>query len=169
MGIGNRESRIGNPEAEHNTGSMTQHQMRGTPLGRRGFLLTALALVATPWRDALAQGAWASTHTVYATRHPDPRPGITAANVLPPDRLPDKKRVRRAYAMAREIPQLFDGLYCHCNCETTQGHRSLLSCFESDQATGCLACREEAELAHSLHKQGKSLDEIRAAVDKELG
>jgi hypothetical protein len=162
MGIGTRESGIGNR-------SMTQHQTSSAPLGRRGFLLGTLALAATPWRDALARVASHSTPAAFEVRHPDPRPGITAANVLPPDRLPDKKRVRRAYAMAREIPQVFDGLYCYCDCEKTQGHRSLLSCFESDQATGCLACREEAELVHSLHTQGKNLGEIRAAVDKELG
>ena len=47
-------------------------------------------------------------------------------------------------------------------------HRSLLSCFESRQAIGCMACREEAELVVRLARDGKTLEEIRLAVDKEF-
>src|SRR5688500_10809069 len=60
--------------------------------------------------------------------HPDPRPGITAAKVLPVEKLPNRKKVRSAYAAAREFPEVFDGVYCVCDC-TSMGHRSLLSCF----------------------------------------
>ena len=138
-------------------------------LSRRGFLavpLAAVAAVAARWSDALGQAG----HIVLPARarHPEPRTGITAEKVLPPEKLPDRRRVRRAFEMAREIPQIFDGLYCHCDCEKSHGHRSLLSCFESDQAIGCLACREEAELAYRLYQQGKTLDQIRLAVDAEM-
>jgi hypothetical protein len=100
--------------------------------------------------------------------HPDPRPGITAENVLPVDRLPNRKRVRAAFAAAREHPELFDGVYCVCEC-TDQGHRSLLSCFESEQPTGCLGCQELAELIARLSKEGKQLAQIRSAVDRKYG
>ena len=49
------------------------------------------------------------------------------------------------------------------------GHRSLLSCYESKQPQGCLACQEEAWLVADLAKQGKSLADIRTAVDKKFG
>ena len=102
-------------------------------------------------------------------KHPEPRPGITGENVLPDEKLPDKRGVRDAYATARTYPEIFDGLYCACRCEHSHGHRSLLACFESDQPTGCWGCQEEAELVAKLVKKGKSLAEIRAAVDDELG
>jgi hypothetical protein len=110
---------------------------------------------------AIPRGVWRTDETFP---HPDPRPGITAANVIAEDKLPNKKKVRALYAAAREHPEVFDGIYCTCHC-SDQGHRSLLSCFESEQATGCWGCQEVAEEVSSLIKDGKSLNEIRAAVD----
>jgi len=47
---------------------------------------------------------------------------------------------------------------------------SLLSCFEKDgMAQHCEVCQAHAVLAHRLHKAGKSLDQIRAAIDAEFG
>lgn len=101
--------------------------------------------------------------------HPDPRPGITGENVLGADKLPNKKKVRAAYDAARRYPEIFDGVLCVCDCKGSMGHRSILACFESDQAVGCMACREVAELIEPLATLGKSLAEIRQAVDKEFG
>lgn len=101
--------------------------------------------------------------------HPDPRPGITGAHVLPADDLPKKKSVRDAYDAARTYPEIFDGIFCPCDCHDSMGHRSLLSCFESKQPTGCWGCREAAEFILPLAKEGKSLAEIRQAVDKKFG
>ena len=100
--------------------------------------------------------------------HPDPRPGITSESVLPESKLPDKAAVRRAYQAARDYPAIFDGLYCPCDCSKALKHRSLLSCYETDQPTGCWSCREAGEYVGTLAKEGKSLEEIRAAVDKKF-
>jgi hypothetical protein len=135
-------------------------------IGRRSFVLRAAAIVSLLGtdRDAFA----------YAMRrrgglpHPDPRPGITGDNVLPESELGTKRRVIEAYEWARTHPEIFDGIYCACGCDKSMNHRSLLSCFESRQAIGCLACREKAELVGRLAGDGKSLEEIRLAVDKEF-
>jgi hypothetical protein len=137
-------------------------------IGRRAFLLhaaTAVALLGTD-RDAFAG---ILTHKRRDLPHPDPRPGITGENVLPESEVGTKRRVVEAYAAARTHPEIFDGVYCACRCDKSMNHRSLLSCFESRQAIGCMACREEAELVGRLARDGKSLDEIRLAVDKEFG
>ena len=76
---------------------------------------------------------------------------------------------REAYAAARAHPEIFDGVFCACECHENMNHRSLLSCFESRQAIGCAACREEGELVGRLGRDGKTLDEIRRAVDEEFG
>jgi len=77
--------------------------------------------------------------------------------------------VLAAFAAVRASPEIFDGVYCACECTKDHGHRSLLSCFESRQPIGCGACREEAALVEKLVKEGRSLAEIRKAVDEEFG
>jgi hypothetical protein len=50
------------------------------------------------------------------------------------------------------------------------GYYSLLSCFEGDaMARSCPICQGEGRLVARLHKEGKTLDEIRAAVDAKYG
>jgi hypothetical protein len=100
--------------------------------------------------------------------HPEPRDGITAANVLPESDLGASKAVHEAYAAARANPAIFDGLYCVCECEE-MGHRSLLACFESKQATGCWSCREQAQLVARLVEKGQGLADIRKAFDEKWG
>lgn len=132
-------------------------------ISRRDALrrLSALSLTAL-----VPNTAWASDSEPM--EHPDPRPGITGEHVLSAERLAKKRAsVREAYEAARSYPEIFDGLLCGCECKGTMGHRSLLSCYESEQPMGCVACREEAELVGKLAKEGKSLAEIRKAVDKE--
>src|ERR671914_871220 len=127
---------------------------------RRRFLFALSGLLAVPlvWRDALARHL---TKPRVGFPHPDPRPGITGEHVLAESELGKSRRVREAYAAARTHPEMFDGVYCACRCDKSMNHRSLLSCFESRQAIGCMACREEAELVGRLAGDGKSLEEIR--------
>jgi hypothetical protein len=135
---------------------------------RRRFLLGLSAFVAVPgaWRSGMAHHAARAGRRGFP--HPDPRPGVTGEQVLPELEVGGRRRVREAYEAARTHPEIFDGLYCACECDKSMGHRSLLSCFESRQAIGCMACREEAELVGRLAKDGKTLAEIRHAGDLEF-
>ncbi len=105
----------------------------------------------------------------HAARHPDPRPGMTAELVLPPSAVPHAPGSIEAYIAARTVPAVIDGLYCHCNCSRTFGHRSLLTCFESNHAAYCDICMGEARTAARLAQAGSSLEEIRAAIDRQFG
>ena len=102
-------------------------------------------------------------------RHPEPRPGITAADVLPPSTYAGYDQIVRAYEAAQQVPQVLDGLYCHCRCRENFDHRSLLSCFQSEHGASCDICQGEARLAAELYRQGRTLDEIRRAVDARFG
>lgn len=139
---------------------------------RRSFLvLLGGAALAGVGREVLARDL--TSHVSGArTRdgfpHPDPRPGVTGEHVLAEEEIGSRKRVREAYAAARTHPEIFDGVYCACECDKSMNHRSLLSCFESRQAIGCGACREEGELVGRLARDGKTLEEIRRAVDEEF-
>lgn len=76
-------------------------------------------------------------------------------------------RAANAYQIAEEMPQTLDALYCYCKCKEspTLRHKTLLTCYTSDHAAKCGICMHEAEMASDLTKQGKSIPEIRAAVD----
>lgn len=135
---------------------------------RRGFLLTAAALVAALFPGA--RPAWAGQRRRGGGPHPDPRPGITAAKVLTAEQLAEWSHAAPVFDLVREIPEIADGIRCQCGCADTPGFYSLLSCYESEgMARYCDICQGEGRLAHRLHKAGKTLDEIRAAIDARFG
>lgn len=109
---------------------------------------------------------------IYAARpasgshHPTPRPGITAASVVPAARYASDPRIEKVYREAAVVPAALDGIYCYCRCIDNMGHRSLLTCFESDHAAGCDICLSEGDMAYRMTKQGRSLDQIRQAIDQ---
>lgn len=103
------------------------------------------------------------------TTHPDPRPGITGANVLPAASVPNTPGAGEAYAAARGAAHVLDGIYCHCDCSKHSGHRSLLTCFETEHGSYCDVCMGEAMLASQLAASGSSLDAIRKAIDARFG
>jgi hypothetical protein len=97
--------------------------------------------------------------------HPEPRAGLTAADVAPPERYAAYPRVAEAYEMAAQIPGVLDGLYCYCDCNKHSDHRSLLTCFQDDHGAACDVCLTEAALAYRMTRDGRSLKDIRVAVD----
>ena len=132
-----------------------------TVVTRRAFV------AALPFLLAAARRGPTHSQRPWEVDHPKPRPGITGDKVLSGEALEGvREKTRRVFDMAREIPEVADGLYCYCNCEKI-GHRSLLTCFESRQPIGCMGCRESMTKAFELHTAGKTLDEIRTALDRE--
>jgi len=71
--------------------------------------------------------------------------------------------VREAYQTAKEIPGDLVQQPCYCYCQR-KGHRSLLDCFRTDHAVSCKICIKESLLARQMHRQGKTPQEIRAAI-----
>jgi hypothetical protein len=131
---------------------------------RREFLaLLPVALLARP------AAAMAVRTRDPKPKHPTPRPGITAARVLPDAKLTEKAAAP-VYAMVREIPQVVDGIRCNCGCAEHDGFYSLLTCYEQGgMAQHCTICQGQARLAHKLHTDGLSLNAIRRAIDAEFG
>lgn len=127
-------------------------------LTRRRFVGTCsvtLAALLLSRRDAQA-----------STPHPTPRPGITGAKVLTREELAATPALIPLFDAIREIPHIADGIRCNCGCTDPPVLRSLLSCFEGKgMARECVICQGQARLAARLHKEGKSLDQIRTAID----
>lgn len=98
--------------------------------------------------------------------HPRPRPGVTGAKVLTREQLAATPALIPLFDAIREIPQVIDGIHCNCGCTNPPEFYSLLSCYESKgMARDCAICQGQGRLAVRLHKEGKTLDEIRAAID----
>ena len=139
-----------------------------TSPSRRQFL----HLLGSGLAFALVPGvhASASTSRFPGPGHPDPRPGIDASKVLTAEQIADHPEAITAFDRVREIPQIVDGIRCHCGCASREGFYSLLSCYESEgMARMCEVCQGEGRLAHRLHHSGKSLTEIREAIDARFG
>jgi hypothetical protein len=126
------------------------------------WVVTALALVVAALLLLPSRGG--------AGRHPDPRGDLAALamTVLPSSSFPSPDQAR-AYQIAREIPQTLDGLYCHCQCKESLRHRSLLTCFQSQHGSGCDICMGEARMAFDMQQQGRTLQDIRIAIDQAYG
>jgi len=128
---------------------------------RRQFLIRA---------GVVAMAVLAPTRLRAQGGHPNPRAGITAANVLGRAELGDDHEAIEVFDQVRQIPGIVDGIRCYCGCDELPDHYSLLSCFERDgMARFCEICKGEAKLAFDMHRQNKSLAEIRTAIDKQFG
>lgn len=152
---------------------------------RRGFLAlcagVALGVVGgfrPGWargRSALAaplppEGCHGYGEMPLQTEHPEPRPGIDASRVLTHEELTDAPQAIPIFDKIREIPEIADGILCHCGCAELPGYRSLLVCYEEPgMAKWCEICQGEGNLTYRLHQAGKTLDQIRTAIDAKFG
>ncbi len=147
-----------------------------TSLPRRHFLSVCAAAVAglmAPGRPASATSL-ASMLCHHGRRdphpHPTPRPGITADKVLTHEQLGAFANAYDAFDEVRQIPEIIDGIRCNCGCAEDPSFYSLLSCYEGEgMARLCEICQGQGRLSFRLHKAGKTLDEIRAAIDARFG
>jgi len=103
--------------------------------------------------------------------HPTPRPGIDASHVLQEEEIKGGKDVIAAFNEVRQIPQIVDGIRCQCGCAKHPQFYSLLSCYEGPKAMAqtCETCQGQGRYVFELHSSGKTLDEIRAAIEERYG
>jgi hypothetical protein len=100
--------------------------------------------------------------------HPEPRPDVDGSRVL--SREDVTPGLADLFDEIRQIPHVVDGIGCHCGCSFLDGMRSLLSCYEGvGMAQGCHICEGEGRLAVELCREGRTLDQIREAIDRRFG
>jgi hypothetical protein len=73
-------------------------------------------------------------------------------------------KVREAYKVAGEKPELLAQMYCYCGCDKTEGHRSLLDCFRDKHGSHCDICVGEALDSNRMFNQGAPPEQIRDAL-----
>ena len=74
-------------------------------------------------------------------------------------------RVRDAYTAAKKYALVLESIYCYCKCKENIGHRALVECFETEHASHCDVCMNEAIIAARMTEQGKNPKEIQKAID----
>lgn len=90
--------------------------------------------------------------------------------MLTSEKLADKPQLVPLFDSVRQIPEIVDGIHCNCGCTNPPEFYSLLSCYEEHgMARDCSICQGQGRLAVRLHAEGKSLDQIRAAIDAKFG
>ncbi|MCQ6563005.1 PCYCGC domain-containing protein [Paenibacillus mendelii] len=84
---------------------------------------------------------------------------------------------RTLYAEAANLGDILKQINCYCGCmdEEDKMHDSLYRCYIAeekdgkvtwtDHSAGCGICLEEVQDIVKLHKEGKSVDQIRKAID----
>ena len=138
------------------------------PATRRHFVAVSLGALASSF--PFAGRLFARYRRWPPIDHPTPRSGITAAKVLTAEQLADSPQVIPVFDSVRAIPEIVDGIRCKCGCAELEGYYSLLSCYEGDgMARHCPICQGEGRMAARLHKEGKTLNEIREAIDARWG
>ena len=130
---------------------------------RREFLALSWVIIFGTRSSSLGHGGHSP--------HPTPRPGIDASKIPKDAEIEGGKEVKAAFNEVRQIPQIVDGIRCHCGCADRPGYYSLLTCYEGPHAMAqmCDLCQGHGRYAFRLHSAGKSLDEIRAAIDARYG
>ena len=114
-----------------------------------------------PEQASRASAASATSTTVPAAVAADAsRPNA----VLDPATFTDPA-TRAAYAAAAKYAHVLEGIYCYCHCKENIGHRALVQCYESDHASRCDICQNEAIVAARMTAEGRSVAEIQAAID----
>jgi Protein of unknown function with PCYCGC motif len=88
--------------------------------------------------------------------------------------------VRAAYQFAAAHPEVLSYVPCFCGCERA-GHRGNEDCFVRERAVNgdviawddhgmeCAICLDVADRSRKLFAEGKSVPEIRSAIEKEFG
>lgn len=101
--------------------------------------------------------------------HPRARPDAATRPVYSAAHFAGEPRVSEIYGEAAQVPAVLDGLYCYCRCSKHSGHYSLLDCFATHHAAYCDICLSEAAMAFRMTKAGRTLGEIRHAIDELYG
>ena len=97
----------------------------------------------------------------------------TAWQAAPPE------DVRNVYEFAALHPEVLRYVPCFCGCAKLSGHASSEDCFITSRSKGtvswnahgqvCPMCVTIGLQARQMHLEGKSLGEIRAAIEKKYG
>ncbi len=130
---------MGKKKKKNTSKKRTTHPKQTAPQPKKRSKYSLLAMIAG---GALAlsgayflyQGEKPPTQSPQLTELKKENVNLREKNpTLSPQRFSGK--VRRAYQIARTIPEVLDRLYCYCRCRENSGHKNLLSCYVDTHAS----------------------------------
>lgn len=117
-----------------------------------------------------------ASHEEHGHASGDIQEKTASADVLPSFLDNKSEDIRLVYQIAGQSTEILEWMPCYCGCGESVGHKSNLNCFIEekredgtivwdDHGTRCLTCLEIAVQSAKMHKDGKSLKEIRQTID----
>lgn len=98
-------------------------------------ILFSIVLLTVCWASvSSAESPVAEADKEKAASTPAEATATTLPTPLPADMF--QGRVREAYKVAAEIPDVLANVNCYCGCSKSHGHRNLLDCFVDDHGAG---------------------------------
>src|SRR5207249_10561463 len=78
-------------------------------------------------------------------------------------------KVAEAYRLADKHAAVLAQLHCYCGCEQHEDHHHLLDCFTTSHASSCEICMNEVRDTDQMLRDGVSVEEIGAALQRKYG
>jgi len=144
------------------------------------FVVLALLLLSACGKDKNSvesnHEANDASHEGHTQASGDIQEETASADVLPSFLDDKQENIRLVYQLAGQSTEVLEWMPCYCGCGESVGHKSNLNCFIQDKredgsivwddhGTRCLVCLEIAVQSAQMHKEGKSLKEIRQVID----
>ncbi len=127
-------------------------------------LFLAVTMVSAPWLQSESEDG------VPHFNAAPPAPGAKLPPILTKDELwggnAQASYQTHAYELAAKIPKVIYQQPCYCYCDRGMGHNSLHSCFSGTHGAQCATCLKELYYTYTMHKQGKTAQQIRAGIIK---
>lgn len=142
-----------------------------------GVILTLAAFLIVTGCGSGKDSSGGDEHAGHMTTDGELHETTSGPDELPAFLLNYTNRTADLYAAAYEYMDILRHINCYCGCmESNNPHDSLLRCYIAetradgsivwtDHSANCGICKMELEDAVALAKQGKSIDEIRDAID----
>ena len=107
----------------------------------------------------------------------DTREITSSVDILPSFLDNQSEEIRTVYGIAAQIQDVLSWIPCYCGCGDSAGHKNNLNCFINearedgsiewdDHGTRCGVCLTIAVESAQMKQDGKSLTEIRSAIDE---
>lgn len=132
---------------------------------KRAILIVVILIAACRQREAVPVASappapMPEMAGMSSTQPPPDRnaPVLTAAQLHNP-------AAATIYAEAAQITDRLSKMYCYCQCHESEGHVSLLTCFQTNHAEECSICLHEAAQAYMDWKAGKPVHASQHAAD----
>lgn len=144
------------------------------------FVVLALLLLSACGEDKKEaeanQETQEASHEGHSHASGDIQEETASADILPSFLEDKQEKIRLVYQIAGQSTEILEWMPCYCGCGESAGHKNNLNCFIQekredgsivwdDHGTRCLVCLEIAVQSAQLHKEGKSLKEIRQFID----